>query len=114
MPTILEQLKIKQYEKSEKIDGVSLLPLINNENFPILYAFTETGNPLNDRAPPKKPNTKSIRTSKWKLIYNEYNETKELYDLENDPNEENNLSGKNLEIENVLLKEISKYTKINS
>ena len=77
------------------------------------FAFSETGNPLSNSAPPKKPNTKSIRTSKWKLIYNEYNETKELYDLENDPNEENNLSGKNLEIENVLLKEISKYTKIN-
>jgi len=36
---------------------------------------------------PKKPNTKSIRTSKWKLIYNEYNDTKELYNLEDDPEE---------------------------
>ena len=109
MPTILEQLKIKQYEKSEKIDGVSLLPLINNENFPILYAFTETGNPLNDRAPPKKPNTKSIRTSKWKLIYNEYNETKELYDLESDPEENHNLISKNLEIESLLWEKLIEH-----
>ena len=109
MPTILEQLKIKQYEKSEKIDGVSLLPLINNENFPILYAFTETGNPLNDRAPPKKPNTKSIRTSKWKLIYNEYNETKELYDLESDPEENHNLISKNLEIESMLWEKLIEH-----
>ena len=46
MPTILDQLKINQKKSSEKIDGISLLPLINGKNFPELYAFTETGNPL--------------------------------------------------------------------
>jgi len=96
MPTILDQLKINQKESSEKVDGISLLPLISGKNFPELYAFTETGNPLENKAPPKKPNTKSIRTSKWKLIYNEYNETKELYDLESDPNENVNLISKTL------------------
>ena len=39
---------------------------------------------------------------------NEYNNTKELYNLENDPNEEKNLSGQNLEIEQILLKEFTK------
>ena len=102
MPTILEYLEINQDDTYEKIDGMSLIPLINGKNFPELYAFTETANPLKERAPPKKPNTKSIRTSQWKLIYNEYDDTKELYHLEDDSEEKNNLSGNGLEIENVL------------
>ena len=52
--------------------------------------------------PPKAPNTKAVRTSKWKLIFNEYNNTKELYDLKNDPNETINLIGTGLSIEDTL------------
>ena len=72
-----------------------------------LPAFSETGNPFNEKKPPKLPNTKSIRTSKWKLIFNEYDNTKELYDLENDPNEENNLSDTGLKMEEILWKKLS-------
>jgi len=106
MPTILEQLGIKQDNTFEKIDGVSLIPLINGQHFPETFAYTETGNPLKEKSPPKKPNTKSIRTSKWKLIFNEYDNSKELYDLKNDPEETNNLSGTNLEIEKILWKKL--------
>ncbi len=81
--------------------------MIYGKNFPETYAFTETANPLKEKAPPKKPNTKSIRTSQWKLIYNEYNDTKELYNLEDDSNEENNLSGNGLEIENILWEKLT-------
>ena len=108
LPTILDSLNIQFDSKYEKIDGVSLLPLINGKSISELTAFSETGNPLDQKEPPKKPNVKSIRTSKWKLIVNEYNNTKELYNLENDPNEEKNLSGQNLEIEQILLKEFTK------
>ena len=62
--------------------------------------------------PPKIPNVKSIRTSKWKLIFNEYNNTKELYDLENDPDEKINLAGKGLEIEQTLWNEIMQRQKL--
>ena len=86
------------------------MPLINEQTILEKFAFSETGNPLNENSPPKIPNTKSIRNSKWKLIHNEYNNTKELYDLENDPSEENNLIGKNSEIEKDLSKELLKYT----
>ena len=57
------------------------------------------------------PNTKSVRTSKWKLIYNEYNNTKELYNLENDPEENTNLIDTNLEIQEILWK---KFLEIQS
>ena len=110
MPTILEMLDIPINTSFEKLDGKSLMPIINGQNIPEEFAFSETGNPLNEKAPPKTPNTKSIRNSKWKLIHNEHDNTKELYDLENDPSEENNLIGKNFEIEKELSKELLKYT----
>ena len=44
-----------------------------------MISYSETANPLEESAPPKKPNTKCVRTSKWKLIFNEYDKSKELY-----------------------------------
>ena len=102
MPTILEMLGIKTDDSFEKLDGESLIPLINGKDVSEKIAYSETGNPLSNKAPPKEPNTKSVRTSKWKLIFNEYDSTKELYDLSSDPKEEKNLIGTGLEIENIL------------
>ena len=102
MPTILNYLEIKQDQSYENMDGVSLLPLMNGNSMEEKIAFSETGNPLDDKKPPKEPNTKSIRTSKWKLVINEYNDTKELYDLENDPDETNNVIGKYVDVEQTL------------
>ena len=109
MPTILDQLNIELDENFDPLDGVSLIPLINGKPFDEKIAYTETGNPLKSNSPPKKPNTKSVRMSKWKLIFNEYNNTKELYDLENDPDENNNLAGTGLKIEDLLFIELKKH-----
>ena len=108
MPTILDYLGIEIDKNFEKIDGESLLPLINGEKLSEKFAFSETANPLKEKSPPDIPNTKSIRTSNWKLIFNEYNNTRELYDLKNDPHEKNNLAGQDLPMENVLWKELLK------
>ena len=99
MPSILDDLDIPQSDKFEKIDGEYLIPLIKGDSIKEKFAFSETGNPQKDKRPPKNPNIKSIRTSKWKLIFNEYDNSIELYNLESDPIEENNLSDKNLQIE---------------
>jgi len=109
MPTILEILNIPLSEEFEKIDGVSLLPLIQGKIVSEKMAFSETGNPLKERSPPKNPNVKSIRTSKWKLILNQFNDTREFYDLKNDPEEKNNLSGKGLEKEDFFWDELKKH-----
>ena len=106
MPTILEMLGLKMDDNYEKFDGESLIPLINGRGEIGKIAFSQTGNPLNDSKPPKEPNTHSVRTSKWKLIFNEYNNSKELYDLTLDPEENNNLSNTGLEIEKTLWKEL--------
>ena len=109
MPTILDHFQISQNPSAEKFDGVSLLPLINGTDFSETTAYTETGNPLNNKAPPKKPNTKSIRTSTWKLIFNEYDGTKELYNLKSDPEEKYNLISQDLEIEIDLWKKLVEH-----
>jgi len=106
MPTILNYLQILPDHNYESIDGESLFPLINGKSLKEKTAYSETGNPLDGKRPPEKPNIKSIRTSNWKLIFNEYNNTKELYDLKNDPFEQINLIGKGLEIEKILWNEL--------
>jgi len=113
MPTILDYLEIKLDPQYENLDGLSLMPLIRGDKLPEAIAFSETGNPLDKKEPPKEPNTKSVRTSKWKLIHNQLDNTKELYDLENDPREEKNLFGTGLSIEKTLWQELEKMQKPN-
>ena len=108
MPTILDLMEIKLDQSYESLDGESLIPLISGSKFEENIAYSETGNPWDGKTPPKAPNTKSVRTSKWKLIYNEYNNTKELYNLEKDPAETNNLINSGLEIEEFLWNELTK------
>jgi arylsulfatase A-like enzyme len=111
MPTILEYLGILPDSKFESMDGESLLPLVRGEKIKEKIAFSETGNPLQDTKPPKEPNTKSVRTSEWKLIFNEYDDSKELYHLSEDPDELNNLIGSELEIEKILWEHLKTLNK---
>jgi len=104
MPTILELLHIPLDKNYSKLDGESLLPLIGGQKITEKIAYSESGNPLEEKKPPKTPNIKSVRTSKWKLIINMYNNSKELYDLEKDPEENTNLIDTNLEIQEILWK----------
>ncbi len=106
MPTILDYLEIPLNNDKKHLDGISLLPLIKNQKLSEKIAYSETGNPLTEKQPPKKPNVMSVRNSNWKLIYNAYNNTKEMYDLINDPSESINLIGKNLDIEQTLMNEL--------
>lgn len=108
MPSILEDLEIKIDHKFKEIDGISFLPLVKGNKIKEEIAYTETANPLKESKPPKVPNTFSVRTSNWKLIFNEHNDTKEMYDLIHDSNEENNLAGTGLEIEKFLFEELIK------
>ena len=108
LPTILDILEIPKDKSFSEIDGKSLLPLINKQDYTESIAFSETGNPLKEKKPPKIPNIKSVRTSDWKLILNEYNNSKELYNISNDPLEEENLIDQKLEIELDLWNEFLK------
>jgi membrane-anchored protein YejM (alkaline phosphatase superfamily) len=113
MPTILDYLQIALDNNYEKVDGVSLRPLIQGVSIPEQIAYSETGNPFDKKEPPKEPNTKSVRTSKWKLIFNQHNDSKELYNLESDPNEEKNLFGTGEKIESFLWEKLQKLAKVS-
>ena len=114
MPTILDFLKIPFDNNYEKADGTSLMPLIRGSSIPEQIAYSETGNPLDKKEPPKEPNTKSVRTSKWKLILNQYDNSKELYNLELDPNEEKNLFGKGEKMESFLWEKLQELEKVSN
>jgi len=113
MPTILDYLQIALDNNYEKVDGTSLMPLIQGASIPEQIAYSETGNPFDKKKPPKEPNTKSVRTSKWKLILNQHNDSKELYNLESDPNEEKNLFGTGEKIESFLWEKLQKLAKVS-
>ena len=113
MSTILDYLEIPFDNNYGKLDGVSLMPLIRGISIPEQIAYSETGNPLDKKEPPKEPNTKSVRTSKWKLILNQYDNSKELYNLELDPNEEKNLFGKGEKMESFLWEKLQELGKVS-
>ena len=113
LPTILDYLDIEQDKKYKKIDGMSLIPLFQGKKISEKTAFSETGNPLYEKDLPKNPNTFSIRTSKWKLIYNEHNKTEELYDLETDKLETHNIHDLEKEIARNLRIKLDKMRTVN-
>jgi len=106
LPTILEILSISMDSNYKPIDGQSLMPIINGSSEERI-AFSQSGNPLKNKQPPKEPNVFSIRTDKWKFISNIHNNTEELYDLEVDPTEENNLINFNPDISSKLRQEMN-------
>lgn len=110
LPTILEILSIPMDSNYKPIDGESLMPIINGIHEERI-AFSQSGNPLQNKQPPKEPNVFSVRTNKWKFISNLHDDSEELYDLENDIHEEINVIEKN---DNVAYELRSKLKKILS
>lgn len=107
MPTILDMLEIKEKDGFKKMQGKSFLHFISGAADERI-AYSETGGLGGPTPSPDKHNVKAVRTDKWKLIYNETNKNKELYNLESDKEERSNLIGKHPEIENYL------WSKLNS
>lgn len=92
-PTVLDMLKIKI---QSNVDGVSLLPIITKGHNLNLTGYSETFYPEEQfQATGNFKNVKnkiSLRLSnKYKYIFHLNSEQVELYDLENDQNEKNNL-----------------------
>lgn len=107
LPTILEILSIPIDSNYQKFDGKSLIPLIKGSKEERI-SFSQSGNPLESGKPPKEPNVCSIRTDEWKFIKNLHDSTEELYDLINDPNEENNLVSTHMDKADELRSEMMK------
>jgi len=108
-PTLLDIAGI-EFEK-EKIDGRSLLPLLKNEKLDEIPAYIETGINLGlllDKKPKTLGKIIGVRTKSYKY-WRERNDPSDeccLFNLENDPNEEENIASDNpkivTEMENYL------------
>jgi len=88
-PFILELIGIKQITDT-KLEGNSLMKLINNEKIKEKPIFVETGGLYGYWPSPKKHNIFCVRFNDLKLIYNDSNMSWEFYNLVLDPAEKNN------------------------
>jgi len=111
MPTILDVLGIELDSNYRRLDGKSLLPLIHGQENEGRVAYSETGGLGGPFPSPKKPNVKCIRTQEWKLIYNTTTKERELYNLEKDPEELDNLAGKGPKGESYLWSMMEEHLK---
>ena len=108
-PTIFDILGLKI---NEKIDGISLLPLIQGSSIKENPAIIESRVNVVEGI---TSNTIGVRTSKLKYFRNIDDEEKDvtLFDLEKDPLEENNIQELNkviiLEMESILKNYIKKF-----
>lgn len=93
-PTILEMAGIDKYEQiGGIIDGKSFVPFLKDNSFieqsrPIFWHYPNTYD---------QPPYSSVRMGDWKLIYQHVDEELELYNLNNDISEKNNLAKKEKE-----------------
>ncbi len=98
-PTLLDLSGITSNSKE------SFAPYLLGKSEKILskpYAFSETGGLQGPFPSPKEPNVFCIKNSKYKLIYFKTPDEWKLFDLIQDPNEMENLYGRDLPVENEL------------
>lgn len=104
-PSILEMAGIKNYKVPQVIDGKSFIPLLTGTkdvskdrtliwNFPNIWDAKGLGISLNC----------AVRRNEWKLIYNYETGKKELYNINEDIGEKNDLAAQNPDMVTVLSK----------
>ncbi|KAA0993286.1 sulfatase [Dyadobacter aurulentus] len=98
-PTILEVAGAKNQKMLQQTDGESFLkllknPALKNQQRELLWHHPNRWTPEDG---PNINYASAFRKGNWKLIYNYEKAALELYDLQNDIGEENNLAGSNPE-----------------
>lgn len=103
-PTLIDILQING--NSNDVDGKSLLPLFTSSTMDETPAYIETGqrNFKNTENPKLHGNVVGIRTPKYKYWRARDDPTKNvnLFDLQNDPDEENNIASANPSIVQMM------------
>ena len=109
LPTLLDILDFEPSKKHKALRGQSLMPIIRGEESADRIAFTETGGVEGPHPSPDAANVKCLRDGKWKLIYNSDTHQTELYNVEEDPEEMNNLRAVSPEKTKELWLKLSQY-----
>ncbi len=92
LPTFLDLADIKIDKSFESLDGKSLKPFIEDNENQDRITFSETGRINKEDLKKSEHNIYSVINNKIKIIYFKNESKYELYDLENDPLEQKNLS----------------------
>ena len=109
-PSILEFAKCEESSFVQSIDGQSFIPLLNNEIIeekPLFWHYPNWWGPSG----PGIGSYSAVRQGKWKFIYFHDTQIVELYNLENDISENNNLISLNTSKSELLANVLTKYLK---
>lgn len=96
-PTILE-LTGEELKTGEHSDGVSLVPVLKGDTIadrPLIWHYPHYGNQGGEPS-------SIVRLGDWKLIHYYEDAREELYNLVNDPEENNDLAGENPKLKEKL------------
>lgn len=114
-PGILELAGVRNYKTIQEVDGRSFVPVLKNPSIRdtarvLLWHYP---NNWKNQAIPGTNYFSALRKGNWKLVYNQRNNTAELYDLAKDLEEEKDLSAvypdKTRELINLLGKQLKDY-----
>ena len=109
-PSILEFTKCEESSFVQNIDGQSFVPLLNNETVeqkPLFWHYPNWWGPIG----PGIGSYSAVRQGKWKFIYFHDTQIIELYNLEKDISENNNLISVNTSKSQLLANVLTKYLK---
>ena len=109
-PSILEFAKCEESSFVQSIDGQSFIPLLNNEIIeekPLFWHYPNWWGPSG----PGIGSYSAVRQGKWKFIYFHDTQIVELYNLEDDISENNNLISLNTSKSELLANVLTKYLK---
>jgi arylsulfatase A-like enzyme len=104
-PTLLEVAG--KSAKSEKVDGQSLVPLLRGRTIPERTLFWDYPHYGEQGGAPAS----GVREGKWKLIVWRENGAVELFDLEADPGERNDLANTQPDVVSRLRSKLGKWRK---
>jgi len=110
LPTILELIEIQP----SNLPGESFAQFLVNEDEELTdkeYVFSETGALQGPYPSPMEPNVFCVKNSRYKLIFLKTPNEWELFDLLNDPNEENDIFNEKSEIVDDLKNKLSLWMK---
>ncbi len=112
-PSILDFAKIEKYNTVQKIDGKTFKPILYNQDIdskPLIWHYPNWWGPSG----PGIGSYSAIRDGQWKLIYSHDKLELELYNLEEDISEQNNLVTENIKVTRELSQKLTVYLNKNN